>query len=320
MLLSKTPLRISFVGGGTDYFHDNSEFKGRVIVTTINKFMYVALNNKHNKECRISYSETENVKNVNYIKHDIIREGLKLFKVKNGIELTTIADIPSSGSGLASSSALSVGLCRVLSGFKKIKTNNKIDAENACKIEIVKCKKPIGMQDQYATAHGGLNKIEFFNNKVIVKKINLSNKHLKDFNNNLVLFYTGINRKADSILSKIIKSGNHLKNYENLSKLAKDFEKELLLRNFSSCGEILHENWMLKKNLHQSVSSLNLDDIYKTALNSGAIGGKLLGAGGGGYFLFVVDPNNKKKLIKNLSKLNHINFSFEQKGTELIKI
>ncbi len=320
MLLSKTPLRISFVGGGTDYFHNKMELKGRVIVTTINKFMYVTLNKKHNDDCRISYSETENVKDVNYIKHDIIREGLKLFKIKNGIELTTIADIPSSGSGLASSSALSVGLCRVLSGFKKINTNSRKDAENACKIEIVKCKKPIGMQDQYSTAYGGLNKIEFFNNKVSVKKINLSNKHLKDFNNNLVLFYTGINRKADKILSKIIKSGNHLKNYEKLSELAKNFENELLLKNFSNCGEILHENWMLKKNLHQSVSSLNLDDIYKTALNSGAIGGKLLGAGGGGYFLFIVDPKKKKKLIKNLSKLNHINFSFHQKGTELIKI
>lgn len=320
MLLSKTPLRISFVGGGTDYFNNKSESRGRVIVTTINKFMYVALNQKYNNECRISYSETENVNTVNKIKHNIIRESLKLFKIKNGIELTTIADVPSSGSGLASSSALAVGLSRVLSGYKDKKISCKTDAENACKIEIIKCKKPIGMQDQYATSYGGLNKIEFYKNKVLVKKLNLSNKHLDEFNNQLVLFYTGINRKADKILGKIIKSGNHFKHYEKLSELAKNFENELLQKNFNNCGEILNENWMLKKNLHQSVSSLNLDEIYKTALSSGAIGGKLLGAGGGGYFLFVVNTKNKKKLIKNLYKLKRINFSFTQKGTELIKI
>ncbi len=320
MLLSKTPLRISFVGGGTDYFNDKSNLRGRVIVTTINKFMYVALNKKYNDECRISYSTTENVKKVENIKHDIIREGLKIFNIKNGIELTTIADIPSSGSGLASSSALAVGISNVLSGFKGINTNSRLIAEKACEIEIQKCKKPIGMQDQYSTAFGGLNKIEFYNKKVKVKKINTSEINLKKFNNHLALFYTGINRKADNILSKIKKSGNQFINFEKLSNLAQNFEKELLNKNFKSCGEILHENWILKKNLDQSVSSLDLDDIYKTALNSGAIGGKLLGAGGGGYFLFVIQPKNKKSLINSLNKLNYIDFSFYEKGSELIKI
>ena len=140
MLLSKTPLRISFVGGGTDYFNDKSNLRGRVIVTTINKFMYVALNKKYNDECRISYSTTENVKKVENIKHDIIREGLKIFNIKNGIELTTIADIPSSGSGLASSSALAVGISNVLSGFKGINTNSRLIAEKACEIEIQNAK------------------------------------------------------------------------------------------------------------------------------------------------------------------------------------
>lgn len=320
MLLSKTPLRISFVGGGTDYFNNKSNLKGRVIVTTINKYMYVSLNKKYNDECRISYSTTENVKNVNNIKHDIIREGLRLFNIKNGIELTTIADIPSSGSGLASSSALAVGLSKVLSGFKGIKTNSRIIAEKACEIEIKKCKKPIGMQDQYATSFGGLNKIEFYKNKVEVKKIKISKKNLTNFNNHLALFYTGINRKADKILTKIKKAGNQFVNFEKLSELAKYFEEELISNNFTNCGHILHENWMIKKNLDQSVSSLDLDDIYNTALNSGAIGGKLLGAGGGGYFLFVVKPKNKKNLVNNLKKLKYISFSFTQKGTELIRI
>ena len=192
MLLSKTPLRISFVGGGTDYFNNKSNLRGRVIVTTIDKYMYVALNKKHNNECRISYSVTENVNNVSNIKHDIIREGLKLFKIKNGIELTTIADIPSSGSGLASSSALAVGISNVLNKFHRNFVTKKEIAQQACEIEIKKCKKPIGMQDQYSTAYGGLNKIEFYNNKVFVKRLNLSKNILLDFNKHLLLFYTGI--------------------------------------------------------------------------------------------------------------------------------
>ena len=320
MLLSKTPLRISFIGGGTDYFYNKSKLKGRVIVTSINKFMYVTLNKKHNRDLRISYSTTENVNDVKNIKHNIIRESLKYYNVNNGIELTTIADIPSSGSGLASSSALTVGLSNVLSNFKKIKTNPKIIAENACDIEINKCNKPIGMQDQYATSFGGLNKIEFYKNKVSVSKIKISKKILNNLNDHLLLFYTGVNRKADKILSKIKKSGNQFKNFEKLSNLTLIFEKELKLGNFVNCGQILHESWMLKKNLNNSVSSLNLDQTYQAALNSGAVGGKILGAGGGGYFLFLTKPKYKKKIIKSLSKLEQIDFRFTNEGTRIIKI
>ena len=320
MLLSKTPLRISFVGGGTDYFNNKSNLRGRVIVTTINKYMYVAINKKHNNDVRISYSVTENVKNVNNIKHDIIREGLKLFKIKNGIELTTIADIPSSGSGLASSSALAVGISNVLNKFNGKLTSKKIIAQQACEIEINKCEKPIGMQDQFSTAFGGLNKIEFYNKKVFVKKLNLSKKTLLDFNKHLLLFYTGINRKADKILSKIKNSGNQFKNFDELSKLSSNFEKELMLKNFVNCGKILHEGWILKKQLNQSVSSFNLDQMYNNAINAGATGGKILGAGGGGYFLFLVEPKNKKNVIKSLKKLQHIDFNFTQEGSQVFKI
>ena len=161
MLLSKTPLRISFAGGGSDYFNPESDLPGKVIVSTINKYMYVCLNKKYNSEIRAAYSFTENVKNAHQLNHDIIREALKLHKIINGVEITTLADIPSSGSGLASSSALSVGLSNVLRNFKNLKISKNLLASDACKIEIEKCKKPIGMQDQYSTAFGGLNKIEF---------------------------------------------------------------------------------------------------------------------------------------------------------------
>ena len=320
MLLSKTPLRISFVGGGSDYFNKDTNVKGRVIVTTIDKYMYVSLNKKYNNDVRISYSQTENVKSVDKIKHEIIRETLKNYKINKGIEIVTVADIPSSGSGLASSSALTVGLVNIINHYKKKKINKKILAREACNIEIHKCKKLIGMQDQYATTFGGLNKIEFYKGKVSVKKLNLENKLVDEFNNHLMLFYTGITRHANKILLNIKKSGNQFTNYEKLSNLAKNFEKELIQGNFDNCGKILHENWMIKRNLDQSVSSLNLDNIYKSAISAGAIGGKILGAGGGGYFLFLAKPKNKKKIIRSLKKFQYIKFKFSQKGSEVIKI
>ena len=169
MLLSKTPLRISFVGGGTDYFNNESDLKGRVISTTIDKYLYITLNSRYNNEIRAAYSKTEIVKNVNYLEHKIIREALIKYSIYNGVELTTIADVPSSGSGLASSSALYVGLINLIRTFKKLKITKEILAKEACDLEINRCKKPIGMQDQYSTAFGGLNKIEFFKNKVKVK-------------------------------------------------------------------------------------------------------------------------------------------------------
>ena len=176
------------------------------------------------------------------------------------------------------------------------------------------------MQDQYSTAYGGLNKIEFYNNKVFVKRLNLSKNILLDFNKHLLLFYTGINRKADKILSKIKKSGNQFKNFDKLSQLSLIFEQELLLRNYNNCGKILHEGWVLKKQLNQSVSSFDLDQMYNNAINAGAIGGKILGAGGGGYFLFLVEPKNKKKVIKSLKKLQYIDFNLTQEGSQVFKI
>ena len=320
MLLSKTPLRISFVGGGSDYFNNKSNVKGRVISVSINKYLYVTLNKRYNNQIRAAYSETEIVNSTNDLKHNIIRESLKKYSIKNGVELTTIADVPSSGSGLASSSALSVGLAHSFRKFKKLKITKKTLAEDACDIEINKCKKPIGMQDQYSTAFGGLNKIEFSNNKVVVKKIPLNDQDLTIFKNHLMLFYTGINRQADKILTNIKKSGNQFKNYEKLSYLAKNFEKELLNKNFQNCGEILHENWNLKRSLDKSVSSINLDNIYSIAKKSGAVGGKILGAGGGGYFLFLVKPKYKKKIKNNLKKLQEINFNFTKDGSRLIEV
>ena len=292
MILTKTPLRISFAGGGSDYFHNNLEIDGKVVVTSINKYIYTIFNNRYDKNVRASYSLTENVNSSTHLKHQLIRETLKYFNFMKGVEVVTSADIPSSGSGLGSSSALIVGLVNAMYGKGKI-PNKKI-AETACEIEINKCKKPIGFQDQYSTCFGGLNSINFNSDKKIkVKKIKLTNKRKENFKNNLMLFYTGINRKADKILKKIVKSKKHKINHSLLASLANNFEHELKNGDLINCGKILHENWMIKKDSNSLVSPSKLDEIYDLAIGNGAIGGKLLGAGGG-YFLFFVEKKSRE--------------------------
>ena len=321
MILTKTPLRISFAGGGSDYFHDNLNVNGKVVVTTINKYIYILLNNKYDKKVRVSYSKTENVNSSEKLKHQLIRETLNFFDRKKSLEIVTSADIPSSGSGLGSSSALVVGLVNALTGKKNKVEKKEIISKLACEIEINKCKKPIGYQDQYSTAFGGLNIIEFANNKkVLVKKILLKKDRETKFKKNLLLFYTGINRKADKILTKISNTKVQINNHAKLALLASDFQYELINGDLINCGKILHENWIIKRNLNKSVSSLKIDEIYDIAIKNGAVGGKLLGAGGGGYFLFYVPENNQKKIINKLKFLQHIPFEFETLGTQKFKI
>ena len=321
MILTKTPFRISFAGGGSDHFNLKSQVPGRIICTTINKYIYVAVNIKHDDKVRLSYSLTENVDNAKQLDHLIIRNTLEYFKINKGIEIVTIADIPSAGSGLGSSSALTVGLSRALNKLKKKIINKKKLAREASIIEIKKCNKPIGMQDHYAAAYGGLNCILFKNNKTVsVRRIKISNSRLQYFRQHLIMFYSGINRKADKILGKIRKEKKGNLNYEKLSELAKNFEYELVAGDLNNLGHILHENWMLKKNLHKTVSPLNLNEIYENAISAGAIGGKLLGAGGGGYFLFFVKPEKQINVKRKLSKFKCIDFDFCNEGSRTINI
>lgn len=315
MILTKTPLRISFAGGGSDYFHDNVNIDGKVIVTTIDKYIYILVNKKHDDKVRISYSVTENVNNVKEINHQLIRETLKFFNKVKGLELVTSADIPSSGSGLASSSALIVGMTNAFHSNKKL--DKKKIAEISSNIEINNCKKPIGYQDHYSTAYGGLNIIEFkTNKKITVKKVKIKKNRTDKFKNNLLLFYTGINRSADKILEKISNTKEQLNNHERLAILADNFHYELVNGDLNNCGEILHENWILKRGLNKKVTSLKIDEIYEIAKNSGVVGGKLLGAGGGGYFLFYAEKKNHNKIISKMKFMKNINFNFEEKGTQ----
>ena len=204
MIFSKTPFRISFVGGGTDNLKKQN-FKGQVISCTINKYIFVGMNRKFDNKIRFSYSKTENVNHAKNLKHEMLRETFKYFNITNGFEVVSVGDIPSTGSGLGSSSSFLVGLIKCINSFKNLKLTKKKIAEIACHIEINILKKPIGMQDQYSAAFGGLNHIIFDRKMIKVKKIVISKSRLKTFENNLFLFYTNISRKSKSILKNVKK-------------------------------------------------------------------------------------------------------------------
>ena len=318
MIISKTPFRISFVGGGTDGLKKQN-FAGHIVSTTINKFIYVGLNKHFNKKIRFSYSITENVSDVKNIRHEMLRETFKYFDLKTGLEIVSVGDIPSSGSGLGSSSSFLVGLINCINKLKNLKLSEKKIAEIACHIEIKILNKPIGKQDQYSAAYGGLNHMIFHKNKVIIKKLTISKKKISKLENNLFLFYSNLTRKSQKILKKV-KENENVSTLRQISSLTKKFINELKFGNIDNIGKILHEGWILKKKLTSITSNKKLDTMYNHALKSGALGGKLLGAGGGGFFLFYVPKKNHKIFKNKMKKFRNIDFKFYRNNSQIINL
>lgn len=320
MIIIKTPFRVSFAGGGSDIDSFYKRHYGAVISTTINKFMYVMLHPYFHEKIRIKYSRTEDVDSILKIRHPLVRESLKLMKIEKGIEIASIADVPA-GSGLGSSSAFTVGLLNALSVYK-----NKINAKDwlakmACQIEIDKVKEPIGKQDQYAVSYGGLNYIRFnCNGAVCVEPIILKPTVKQELANNLLLFYVGNERKASDILQEQKAAIREQEKYAAVCSMVGLVEKlrdALLRSDLDEFGEILHKGWVLKRNLTPNISNSRLDYIYEKALRSGAQGGKLLGAGGGGFFLFYCKPKYQDRLRRSL-KLRELKFCPESDGTKVV--
>lgn len=323
MLITRTPLRISFVGGGTDMPAFYTRHKGAVVSFAINKYIYVSVNKKFDGKFRISYSQTENVDTIGEVKHDLIRESLLAHNIKTGLEITTVSDIPGSGTGLGSSSALTVGLVNALENRVPPSTL----AERAWVIEAEKCFHPVGKQDHYASAHGGLNYFEFSKCCVSVAQIPFSEHWLGELQSHSLLLWTGISRSASDILK------NQRKNLEadevvvesgkELSKLATDLYNKMLdadyIRGLSmeTLAEFLDYGWGLKQKLEDSISSDEIIALYNTAIDKGAWGGKLLGAGGGGFLYFIAPPETHKR-IAGATGLRHVDFKFETRGSEVI--
>lgn len=303
MIITKTPLRVSLLGGNTDFPKYFKKHGGAVLTTTIDKYIYCIVKKRFDDEIWVNYSEKEIVTKVSHIKHDLVREALKLNGITKGIEITFLSDIPSQGSGLGSSSAVVVGLLNALHAYKNEQVTARQLAEEACYIEVDVLKKPIGYQDQYAVAFGGTNLIRFGKK---IKVIPVTVKDSKD----LMLFYTGQIRSADKILSKM-----------KLKKKILDQNKALVFNatvtSMYSLGDLLHEYWILKRKLNGAVTNDSIEKMYRDAINAGAEGGKIVGAGGGGFLLLSVPEYKKKEVHKKLA-LKELPFKFTQYGSRVI--
>jgi D-glycero-alpha-D-manno-heptose-7-phosphate kinase len=323
MIISRTPLRMSFVGGGSDLPSFYMKHGGAVLSTTIDKYIYINVNKKFDNGIRIAYSKTEEVESIHNIEHKLVKATMELLEISGGIEITSIADIPSKGTGLGSSSSFTIGLLNALNAYKGNFSSSEFLGEQSCKIEIDICGEPIGKQDQYAAAFGGFNLIEFKNNgEVLVKPIITKKETIQEIEQNLIVFYTGLTRNASSILKeqndRIQNDDQKISNLLKMVDLTYVLYNEIQNNNTRVFGEILHENWELKKELSNGISNPFIDDCYNAAINSGALGGKILGAGAGGFLLFYVEKNKQNSVINSLSNLKQVNFSFENNGSQII--
>jgi D-glycero-alpha-D-manno-heptose-7-phosphate kinase len=322
MIITRTPFRVSFVGGGSDMEAFYSRCPGAVLSTSINKYMYISSHRFFFPgQLRVKYSETETVNTIDELKHPLLREAMRKTGVKSGIEISSIADIPS-GTGMGSSSSFTVGLLHCLYAVKRQYVTHEQLAYEACQIEIEILGEPIGKQDQYAAAFGGLNIIHFNSDgNVVVEPLYVKNEVYGNLQQNLVMFYVGNQRKASDILSEQKKNVSQEDKFNILRSmvgLVGDLRNSLYSGELESFGKILHENWILKQKLASQISNSQIDEIYKAGLNAGATGGKLLGAGGGGFMLFYCDKSRQQKLLDAMKPLEKFDFAFDREGSKVI--
>lgn len=319
MIVAKTPLRICFFGGGSDLPHFYKDKQGFCLSTTIDKYMYVTVCNTSIDGVKAIYNEVETNTDVNQIKHDRIRESLKYFNLNTGIEVASFAQIPTKGTGLGSSSTFTVGLINALKSLTNTPCNRNDLAEDAFIIEYEKCGEYLGKQDQYAAAYGGFNALYFNNDSVEVSPLNLSSERLKVLDNNLLMYYTGITRSASNILHDY-KSKDNDYLLDRMVAVGIEALECLQQGKFDLFGELMDETWKDKKKLSPSISSQDLDEKYSYAIDNGALGGKILGAGGGGYFLFYV-PQSKQQRFRERMKdtgMKEFEFNFSDQGSKII--
>ncbi len=322
MIITKTPFRISFVGGGSDLEAFYSQSPGAVLSTSINQYMYISSHKFFEEDkIRTKYSQTETVNSLKELKHPILRTALEKFGITGGIEISSISDIPG-GTGMGSSSSFTVGLLHNLHVTKSSFASKEMLASEACEIEIDILKEPIGKQDQYAAAYGGLNVIEFHKNGLVsVDPLYLAQDTYNALQDNLCLYYIGNQRSASSILSEQKKNtaqADKFTTLQNMVKLVYELRDVLMKGNLDEFGKLMHENWMMKQQLASGISNPLINELYDVALKNGAIGGKLLGAGGGGFMLFYCPKEKQAKLDEALKQVRRFQFKFEQEGSKLI--
>jgi D-glycero-alpha-D-manno-heptose-7-phosphate kinase len=324
VIITRTPLRISFAGGGSDFPAVYSRSFGAVVTTAIDKYMYITVNRKFDEKIRASYSITEMVDRVDDLKHELIREALRMTSIAGGIEITSISDIPSRGTGLGSSSTYTVGLLHALHAFAGRHVDARRLAEEACAIELDRLGKPIGKQDQYIAAYGGLQFIRFEPDGVLVEPLRPGGEFRQDLEEHLLLLYTGVTRRAEAILGeqqRNLEEGDAaLDGAVRLRDLAVDLRAAILDRRLSAVGEILDAGWAIKRGLASGISTPQIDEWYATARTGGAIGGKVVGAGGGGFLLLFAAPRDHARILERLPALRPVPIRFEPFGSRIIYV
>ncbi len=320
MIVVRTPLRVSFLGGGTDFPEHYREHGGAVISTAIDKYVYVIVKQRFDDMVYVNYSKKEIVESADELQHELVREAMRVVGVKRGVEITTLADVPSSGTGLGSSSSVTVGLLQALHSYRGRLVTAETLARQACEIEIERCGKPIGVQDQYIAAYGGLREFIFGeDDDVQVAALGLDEELLRRLNRNMMLFYTHLTRPSGSVLSEQRENiGERRASLIGLRDLATQARDCLRSSDLTTFGELLHQGWELKKGLASGVSNRTLDEYYGVARDAGALGGKISGAGGGGFLLLYCPLAAQDDVRQALPTLRELPFTFERDGSRVV--
>ncbi len=323
MIITRTPFRISFAGGGSDLAAFYHKHEGCVLSASIDKYMYISIHPSFDKtKTALKYNKTEIKENVKDLEHPIARQILEDAGI-SGIEISSVADVPS-GTGLASSSAFTVGLLHAVNTYNGKMRAQEWLAEKACEIEIDKLNEPIGKQDQYGCAIGGLKFITFKSNeKVEVEPILLRKEIYDKLEESLLLFYVGDTRSASKILGEQQRNTHRSDKFNNIvmmTELASETKIALETSNLQNFGRLLDKGWLLKKEMAKGITNEKIDEIYNIGIHNGAIGGKLLGAGGGGFLLFYCEKENQMKLRTALKGLKELPFTFDNGGSKIIYV
>lgn len=325
MIVSRAPVRFSLGGGGTDLPAYAERFGGYVVTAAVDKYIYVTANKRFYRDIRLAYSKTETVPTVDAIEHPLFREALRLTGVEHGIELTSVADLPAN-SGLGSSSAFTVALLNALHAYKREFVSSRQLAEEACIIEMERLGEPIGKQDQYVAAFGNITALTIgTDGSVEVEPVPVREEVLDELESNLVIVYSGIERPARVVLGE---QGKRLRELEpgviermhRIKEIGREVYRLLVDGDIDRYGELLHDHWTRKRALASSMTDAVLDEHYEAARKAGALGGKLMGAGGGGFFMFYARPTDKRRLLEAMTArgLRTLKFRFDLDGARIV--
>jgi len=320
MIITQTPLRISFAGGGTDLPAYYEQREGFVVSTAIDKYAFVIVKERFDDQIYLNTMRKEIVSNVAEIEHELVREAMRMTGLERGVEITLLSDIPSEGAGLGSSSSFTVGLLNAFYIYLGEQVTAERLACEACEIEIERLDKPIGKQDQYIAAYGGLRRFRFqANGEVEVGRLRVPPSGVREIGARLHLFYSGRTRKAETILrEQQVQTGDRIKELDGIKELALELEAAVEAGEIGRLGAVLHANWELKRRLAAGISDPAIEEMYALALRSGALGGKICGAGGGGFLLTYCPPEHRDRLLEGMAGYRRMPFQLEPDGSKVI--